>query len=116
MDWGPNILSMLASISLRVLIVAAIARLTLFALGRRAQRTRHAIWTLVMFGMLLAVAASLFPPLSLHVLKVPATAVPVPVPVSEYPTVESAPQPLPTRARISRQRVAVSIYGLGVLF
>jgi hypothetical protein len=72
MDWGSGVLSLLAGVSVRALIVTAAAWVALRAGGPRTAAARHAIWSAVGAGMMLCLAAApLVPPVYLRVLSAP---------------------------------------------
>jgi TonB family protein len=114
MDWSSTLLSLLASVSLRALIVAAAAWLILLAGRTRLERARHAVWSIVVIAMLLAAPAALFlPAIPLRLLSAPT--VTAPAAVSTGPVLEISSQPVPVEQRISWQQIAASLYCLGAL-
>jgi len=144
MDWGSGVLSLLAGVSARALIVAAAAWVALRTGGLRTAAASHAVWSMVACGMLLCLAAPLVPPVYVRVLRAPPAAHAAPMPRYLWggppgprgtpssrsqsngagilqgagrPTGASAADPgvRPTSYRLSWQQVVAAVYGLGVL-
>src|SRR5689334_25221638 len=103
---GAEVLSWLASVSVRALCLFAVAALAAAILRKRSAAVQHAVWTVAMTGMLLlAVLTALLPPLPLRVLRAApdegAVRIAVSVPVATPPVVgvvpHKAPAPTPLR-------------------
>jgi TonB family protein len=115
MQLSTAILSFLASVALRSLVLFAVAALALVRVKSAAGR--HAVWTVVLLGMLLLpVIEPALPPLPIRVLKpVPAAAMSLP----ELPPVAaSAPAPAPRlapRPQYTWRDVAAALYALVAL-
>jgi len=114
MDWGSNVLSLLAGVSVRALILAAAAWVALRAGSPRTAAARHAVWAMVACGMLLCLAAPLVPPVYVRVLRAAPVAQAAPAVVVET---AAAPSPLPVERayRPSWRQVVAAVYGLGAL-
>src|SRR4051794_33419356 len=73
MDWSGSILSFLASVTVRSLVLFAVAAAALLAFRVKSAAANHAAWTVVAGGMLLlAMLSPVLPPMPLHVLSAPA--------------------------------------------
>ena len=71
MDWSASVLSSLASVTARSLILFGVAAVAILVFRVKAAAARHAVWTAVTAGLLLLSALSpALPRLPLHVLKV----------------------------------------------
>jgi TonB family protein len=79
MEWSSNVLSYLASVAVRSLILAVVTGAVILAFRIKSAAARHAVWTLVTAGMLvLALSTPLLPSLPWRVLRAkPAAAVPI---------------------------------------
>ena len=115
MDWAPKVLALLVSASVRALIAASLAWLLLYIGRARLKSARHAIWSAVTFGMLLAIPFHLWlPPMPLRILK-PAPA--VETTIAEIPGAfpEAAPRATPAFRRLTWQEALVFVYLAGGL-
>src|SRR5580765_5698188 len=116
--FSAQILWHLASIAVRSLGLVAIA-LAAIGIGRlRSPAARHAVWTLVVAGMLLsAVLEPVLPSLPLRVLRAaPAVAPAIPVVVipAAVPSLVAAPA-LPAARAFRWEPLVLGIYAAGVL-
>src|SRR5438270_9172648 len=86
MDQSATILGYLASVSVRSLVLFAVAAAAIAAVRLKSAAARHAVWTVVAGGMLLlaALTPAALPPLALHLLK------PIEMQIAQLP---SAPDP-----------------------
>ncbi|MCP5113144.1 MAG: M56 family metallopeptidase, partial [bacterium] len=102
--------------SLRSLVLAAIGLLLIPLLDARSAAARHAVWSLVLVGMLvLPVALLLMPPLPAPPLPIPAPSggIPLQLIVIDSGTVASAP-PVVKPPAIDWMAIVAAIYGIGV--
>jgi TonB family protein len=98
MEFSSNLLSYLASVALRSLILASVAAAAIFVFRVKSAAVRHAVWTIAALGMLaLGVLAPLLAPIEWRVLRpAPPAAVFVPAPVPAVAaTSPAAPVPAP---------------------
>jgi len=85
MDQSATILGYLASVSVRSLVLFAIAVAAIAAVRAKSAAAQHAVWTVVAGGMLLLAAFTpALPPVALHWLK------PVPVEIAQLPPAAAA--------------------------
>ena len=85
MESGSVVLSYVAGVAVRTLALALVAWTAMLVCRVKSPAARHAVWTLVVAGMLsLAVAKALLPPLQVRVLRAPALA-PVTLAVAKAP-------------------------------
>lgn len=114
MPQSSEVLSYFLSVTSRSLILFAVAAAALFAFRVKAPAARHAIWTVVVAGMLLlAVLSPLLPPLSLPVWKAvetPSFELPA-VPMPAAPAAPAAPVAAPA-FQLSWTGAALALYAL----
>ena len=124
MEIYSNLLSFLASVSVRSLVLAMLAAAVMAVFRVRAAAVRHAVWTMVTMGMLLLAAfAPLMPPIPLRVFRpVPAANVDAastsigPIHASPVVQVESVPSKSTPSARSIWPQVAAALYAAGSIF
>jgi TonB family protein len=120
MDWTATVLSYLASVTARSLVLFALAAAVMLALRVKAAAAQHAVWTVVAGGMLvLAAIAPALPPIPVRVLK------PVDSQVAQFPDTpapnagsalaSSNPTPGPARTSFTWKQAAAAVYILGAL-
>src|SRR6185436_5561092 len=117
MDWSASVLSYLASVTARSLVLFAPALAAMLAFRVKSAAARHALLTMVAGGMLVLAALSpALPPMPVRVLKAHADAA-APLPdLSPIPAIGSIPagRPVFPPARgLAWQDVAVAGYLLG---
>src|SRR5580692_10950820 len=111
----------LAHVSIRALVLAAIAAVVLWASrGRRTAATEHAVWTAVVVGMLgLFVFGSVLPRLPVRVLRSEVVMATRPVEVIQ-PATRGTPAKVPTAAvetpRIKIDWVEIGYAGIALAF
>jgi TonB family protein len=118
MPQGSDVLSYLASVTARSLVLFLVAGAAVGIFRVKAAAARHALWTVVAAGMLtLAALSPVLPPLPLRVLKPASAAAPVPLPDIALPSVSpasSTPIPAPAPAFHFTWRDAVfGVWALG---
>jgi TonB family protein len=114
MDQSATILGYLASVSVRSLVLFAIAAAAIAALRLKSAAAQHAVWTVVAGGMLLlAVSTPALPPLGIHLLK-PAAAEIAQLPVT--PDLQlgtsAAPAAAPAARRLTWQDGALALWAV----
>ena len=114
MDWASNLLTLLGGVSLRALLVAALAYGALGAMRLRSEAARHAVWTLVALGMLLSLALTPWlPPIPLRVWHSPARAAagaPAPAPTgTALPAIPAGDEVVCCRSELSLPPLPVDV-------
>ena len=120
MDFSLTVLSWLAGVTLRSLVLAAAVWPALLLFRVRSAASRHAVWTVVTAAMIaLAVLTPLLPPLPLHVLHASLDPVTLPANLPPVPAgglhasaaVSAAPAPVTTQ--FGWPLVALVVYAAG---
>jgi TonB family protein len=121
MLFDSTVVSLLAGVSVRVAVLAALAWVVLFVCRVRRADLRHAVWSLVLIAMLLMpLVAWLTPSLTLRVGRPTAASDVTPslqVPLEVSATALGAPASMPASewARRNWQSIVVALYAAGVL-